>query len=884
MKTMKMPLIMLLTLLLVPSAVFGQTDQKSTDQKSTDQNESIGQHGSVEFGVRHVWGDVYGRPDLPFKPDLLTSKLNEYNDLRNEFVIRRFQVRVYDVFGTKNYLRLQSMSTLYKNQSYLATFGQYNRFKLQFRFDQIPHIFTNTGRTIFTESSPGVYTAPLLVKTGLQVASSTGTAAQISNTLPSYIATKLVPNEAPFLPAITRKALTGLASVDVTRNWNLAFLYFRETEFGTRPIGLIFNGSPSASASSEPTGVHDRQSPGTGVEAPEPINYVTSNVKVLSDYGNAKKDWGVQLGYTGSFFQDKTKSLVIDNPFATADVPVQIIAPGTSGCPAGPVNCTISAIPATGLMALYPDNQAHYMNFAAAFDWTKYLRVMGTVNPGWLRQNDPFFPYTSNTAITGIAPPPVSSLGGSKQTLAMNWTAVSTIKNLELAVKYRHYDYNNNTPLREFTPVVGDVIGANATSTGQAGTADLTIRESVPYGYNRKTLELSGDWFFAKRSSFLLGYEAEWMARQHRDAAHSFEQSVFTSIDYSPIKDLLFRASYRHSDRKPQMYLDEESLVNNGGIPADQPNARRFDEAARLLNRVDTLVQYTKDKFSISGSFQTVQNDFNRPLPVNSLTPLNFLTGALATTAPYYLYGAQKDLSFVYTFDADYTPSQYASFFVEYAHELYHKRMISRNRTPGGTSTALLNCAGGQACDNANSDWESTYRDLFHTYSVGFDLTPGKKLYVSTYYSLSDGIGRVFSRALGDPTITSGANKFNLTGTSAPQDYPETVTRIHELAVVLKYKLTERLMPRVEYRYQQFDNKDFQTSPMTPYMGCIGAGSIVVSAPCINVGPTVASQFPSAFYPGFVVGDTSAARYLFLGADQPSYHAHILTATIEYRF
>jgi len=47
-----------------------------------------------------------------------------------------------------------------------------------------------------------------------------------------------------------------------------------------------------------------------------------------------------------------------------------------------------------------------------------------------------------------------------------------------------------------------------------------------------------------------------------------------------------------------------------------------------------------------------------------------------------------------------------------------------------------------------------------------------------------------------------------------------------------------------------------------------------------NAGPGAASPF----YPGFVVGDPSAARYLFLGVDQPSYHAHTLMATLEYRF
>ena len=51
-----------------------------------------------------------------------------------------------------------------------------------------------------------------------------------------------------------------------------------------------------------------------------------------------------------------------------------------------------------------------------------------------------------------------------------------------------------------------------------------------------------------------------------------------------------------------------------------------------------------------------------------------------------------------------------------------------------------------------------------------------------------------------------------------------------------------------------------------------------------STSPTPLPGAPSPFYPGFVVGDPSAARYLFLGVDQPSYHALIVTATLEYRF
>ena len=51
----------------------------------------------VEFGVRAVTGDVYGRPDLQtgqcvgcgslFQPSLRTSKFNEYRDVRDGFFV-----------------------------------------------------------------------------------------------------------------------------------------------------------------------------------------------------------------------------------------------------------------------------------------------------------------------------------------------------------------------------------------------------------------------------------------------------------------------------------------------------------------------------------------------------------------------------------------------------------------------------------------------------------------------------------------------------------------------------------------------------------------------------------------------------------------------------
>jgi MtrB/PioB family decaheme-associated outer membrane protein len=937
---MKQPTtLVLLALLFAPALLFCQEQPAAKEKPAAKEETAVKgespQNGSVEFGLRRVWGDVYGRPDLPFTPDVLTSKFNEYGDRRNGIVVRKLQL-VYDNFlGTKNYVSLQSQSTFYKNQSYLATIGRYGKFKIQFRYDEIPHIYTNTARSLYVQTSPGVFAILPATRQVLQdrssivCATTPCTAARLNVSLPGFIASQIVPGENFITPAIQRKAGTGLVSWNITPHWNATFLFSREHQAGTRPIGLIFNSSPSASASGQPTGVFNQQSPGTGAEVPEPINYFNNTVKIMAEYG--KKSWGVQVGYTGSFFQNDVTALVFDNPFATADVPVATFAPGASGCPAGTARCTIGAVPSQGQMALYPDNQAHYVNAAAAFDVGKHVRVMGTFNPGWLRQNDPFLPYSANSQIffpdstgaltipaTSLSLLPASSLNGQKQTLAMNYKAVYTpLKDVEVNLSYRQYDYNNNTAILTFTPILGDTIGANAARNAQltpgdpaatSGSGAAEDNTAHATGFNKKNLELTGDWFFTKKSSLKAGYEGEWFDRSRRDAAHSFENSFFGALDLVPHKDLLLRLAGRHQDRKPDQYEDEASEgvecdptalseASAAGIfPEVHPCGRRFDESARLLDRLDALVEYNRDKLTVSGGFQTIQQDFNRRgKGSNSASPLNFLTGAVATAKPYFLYGAMNDLSYAYTFDASYAFAPEVSLFAEYAHERYHKRMISRSRSPFATAAPF--CAVG-GCDSANNDWESTYRDIFDTYSAGVDLFLGKKVYLTTYYSLSAGKGNIFSRFLGDPTrLTTGdADKFVLVGTSAGVSYPESVTRIHEVTAVFKYKLTERLMPKVEYRFQQFDNRDYQTSVMTPYMGCVSpipngppVTNSVIGCPAqqlivINATDPNPTFTPSSFYPGFVVGDTSSARFLFLGVDQPSYRVHTLTATLEYHF
>jgi MtrB/PioB family decaheme-associated outer membrane protein len=800
--------------------------------------------GMVEAGGRGSWGDVYGRPDLPFQPDLKTSDYDEYRDLRDGFFIRRVRLNMDDLFGSKYFVDVQSDKAIYLDSSYLFTFGEWSRFKAQIRFDEIPHIFSNTTRTPYIQATRGVLTMSPLLRSTLQ-------GLDASTTLPSVIQNQVVPGLSFIAPGIERRAGTGLFSYNFSPTWSVLGLVSRENESGQRPLGLVFNSSPSASL----TG-------GFGAEVPEPIDYFTNTVKVTSEY--VRDRWAFQFGYLGSFFHNSTPSLLFDNPFRTTDCVAALT----------PTLCTAATQgPATGRADLYAGNNANYLNFAGSFHLAKGLYLLASISGGWLRQDQPFIPYTSNVPLEAqTSPLPANSLNGEKQTLAMNYTVVEKLgKKFEIKGGYRQYDYNNNTPTLTLTPVEGDIAAATPASPAQ----------NTPFGYNKKDVEVTGNWYFAEKSSFKAGYEGEIMDRTDRDVSHSTENGFVTAIDSTLRKDLSFRASYRYSSRNPESYVDPDAQATAGGITNDSIFSRRFDESTRTRNRGDVELNYDMtDRLSISGFAGTLQDNYNHAGGVNSPTPLNFIAG---TANPYYLYGVLKDLSYDAGFDADFVLTKSISLFAEYSYERYYKSMVTRYRVPGSGATPLpLNCSvTTQGCDSANNDWGSTAIDHVQIFAVGWDMKFGKKATFNTYYTLPAAKGNVNSEPLGNPAIITGPDKFLLTGTNAAVNYPETTSRDHEVVAIFKYKLTKNLTPKIEYRYSQFDSEDYQTSAMTPYMGCVS--NLPPTAPVPGcTSPLIGT--PSPYYPFFVVGDPSAARYLFMGADQPSYRAHYLAASMEYRF
>jgi hypothetical protein len=891
MKTIKLfAICALLALLLVPAAMFAQ--EQAPERTNV-----------VEFGFRGVTGSVYGRTNagsVPFsngfRPDLLNSPLNTYNDYRNAFYIPKISSRVDHLFGSDSYLHFQSNSngfafenggTLSRDMSALATIGQYGHYKMQFRFDETPHYFSGTTRSLFTTSGRGVWN----INPGLQASifnnicgglntngsckvTTTGPAlvALNANTISSAVAGNLVSGISGaqlFAQQESRKAGTGSLSWNITPDLTLSGLFSREHQLGTRPIGMVFGAS----------------SGGYVAEVPESIDYYTNTVGVFTEFG--KKHWDGLVGYQGSFFHDNIPNMLVMSPFSNTFN--QIVYNATTDAWSSTMG------PATGRMDNYPDN--HFQQFVTegAVDLGKYIHLMANITPGWISQTAEFQPLTTNTSFASMPPSgypaflPAQNLGGKVNTLAMNYTGIfKATKSLQFAAKYQHYGYDNNTPHLLLRPMVGDTLfltsgSFHGSSAGcydpVAGPASENVfSKNYTYycpaeqtSFTSKTLDLGGTWFFSKKNSVKFGYQRGSMDRTHREVEETIENTLYGAVDTHLRKNLLLRVSARRQDRMPQ-----------GGVHAyeeDTSNAfsRMLDQSTRLRNRGDASLQWdATQKLSLSGYWGTLQDNYNQKNSVNSLTPLGNaaysplkVVGAAPTPTygPYYAYGLLNNIGRNYGFDTNYALTSSVTLFAEYGREKNTGLVIQgrglNDATCVPTGSGYLYPSG---CDPIN-DMKTMMKDVVNSYYGGADIT-AKKLDFSLYYSLSaaqaftnsDGVN---CQITGRPTsyCFNQFKNWNLDTAANPAvtlSYPQNVNRVHEVGAIARFKLSQNLIPKFQYIYRQYDNKDWQTSVINPF-----------------------SFVGTAVDPG---GTSALQKLLFLGADQPSYRAHVFTATLEYHF
>ncbi|MDD5559995.1 MtrB/PioB family decaheme-associated outer membrane protein [Candidatus Methylomirabilis sp.] len=704
-----------------------------------------------------------------------SAKFQEYRVLEESPFLDHARISL-ETKDQKQYIEFSSIDSFKQDQSYLFRFGKYGGYELEIFWDQVPHLLSTTGRTLFTttreDGNPNL-TLPSGVASTVQAA----TPATRASVLAGFLA-NATPTDLSFL---TSKAGFGF-KYNLTDSLDFGVRYTFTQKDGTIPFGAGFS-SPG----------------GNVVEIPAPLFNRTHQVEVKTQY--AQPGWNVGLGYTASIFDQSVDNITFDNPLSATNSP------------------TLSA---RGLTTMDPSNQAHNVFLSGGLSLPLQTRVTGKVSYGWRLQDESFVSHTINPALAanpGLVLPRSSFDGDIRTTLvALNATSRPlTALPLTLYGGYRFYDFNNRSP---------EIVFPAHTVRDTSLTPDAEV--NAPFSYTKHNAHLDAGYPILSDLHFKMGYEWERWDRNSklREVPTSDEHSLKTSLDFTPIDWLLFRAAYRRGWRRIDNYVpqahDKHVTVDIEGEPwAPDPLGqsvllRKFDEADRNRDRVEILTSISPiENLSFTATYSLLQDHFN-----NSDL------------------GLQKSRGWSAGGDLAYSPFKWLSFFVNYTREEFRYDQLSRSRPVTGTT----------AFDFTDFNWRSVNTDTIDTYGVGTDvsLIPNRLNFRLTYtFSDADTIMRSFNPV--KPTSGTGAQR----ATATAVDYPLANTNLHTLIAALRYNLTRNWSLKGEYRFEQFRETDWATD-------AIGQSGLT------NLPPTT---------------DT------FLGARfLQNYDAHIAAFTLRYQF
>jgi MtrB/PioB family decaheme-associated outer membrane protein len=446
------------------------------------------------------------------------------------------------------------------------------------------------------------------------------------------------------------------------------------------------------------------------VETPEPIDYRTEDLGLSAEW---TQSWGLVRGLVNlNRFTNSLPVQTFDNPFravSTTD-PSAYQSPSSSS-----VNGASFA-----RLALPPDNSSVTGSLGAVWRLGKRSRLSADAALGQWAQDEPFIPFTTNSAVTtpfdatDPSTVPTASLDGKIRIVSLN-AAFSTrpLDNLTLSARARRYDLDNRTPRIEFRD--GYV--------RYDGVFEDIPRISVPYGYTSDRVHATAAYDFGK-ATLEGGYRFEAMDRTFRETEETRQHTVSGSLQVRPLDWAVLRGTVERASRDFDVYHAEEAehaSFLDPGPAVNLPLLRRYDQAAKDTTRVVSQLQLTPwGSGTLALSYMRAKDDYE-DLSHGLLEADNEALSA----------------------EADYTPSERLSVFAFYTRE--DIRSLQRGRQSGATpSTSPLD------------DWTADVRDKVDTFGGGGTVAVVKErldLALSGTYQRVDGNNDLESPPGGTPDV-----------------------------------------------------------------------------------------------------------------------------------
>lgn len=487
------------------------------------------------------------------------SKFEEYRDIYSGAFLEKFLLQLENNDGTY-LLEFEANKVGDDDQNFFLGSIQTGRYKFELEWDQTPHLYSNTGQSLFSYAGNGILVIPDDVQSILEAASTpldTDT-----------IGTAINANLSDINLRIQRDTGSIEYRYTPTTEWDLRLHFDVESREGSRPFAGNISTSTTSSFNT--------------IELVEPIDYLTYDLKTSAEY--ATDDWSLMLSYTGSIFDNEIKSVIWDNPFRTSD------------------SETLGS--ARGQHALPPDNIEHKFALTGAVNLPFRSRFMGSIAYNTMRQDDDFQPMTINSLLVS-SPLPANDADAKIDTLLMDFVFNTRLpRNVALTARYRHYSIDNDTPELLFP----DYVRADSTLV-------KTPRRSLAIEYSQQVVSLHLGFRPISPLSLNLNFDWEEFDRYRR--AVNFTDEYTTKLDtvFTPTDWLLLRASYLQARRRYDEY-DQNKFVGIESDPVNgslqSPLLRKFSMADRDRERTDFLVELSPlDTLNFTITFDRVEDDYS---------------------------------------------------------------------------------------------------------------------------------------------------------------------------------------------------------------------------------------------------------------------------------
>lgn len=347
-------------------------------------------------------------------------------------------------------------------------------------------------------------------------------------------------------------------------------------------------------------------------------------------------------------------------------------------------------------------------------------------------------------------------------------------------------------------------------------------RTSPRFGYTKHNLDLDGRWKFGRPLAVTLGGGWErWDRVDHREAPRSDEVFAKAAADITPWEWLVARLTYRPSFRRISEY-------------------NTFAHHEHTVLEEETSAQLSQGQSTLLRKFDEADRDRQRVDLLVQFFPLETLTASITGSWKFdnYLHsplGLQEATSWSAGFDLGWTPVERIAFTAGYVHELIFQKQLSRSRAVVGTTTL----------DFVDYNWLSNNIDTVDTFHLGakIALIPGR-LDWNVGMNYSTATGQILTRnPNGAPTSGTAAQNLTASAKRMPA-FDDTLIRVDS---AVRYHLSKSWTVGLAYAFERFTKHDWRTDTLNPFL------------------PGVSSS-------------------IWLGNDARNYTAHVIAATLGYRF